>query len=147
LVSPNNKVRLVFNASGSRATAIARFVSTYAGAGVHHVAFTARDIMFAAMEFEAHHAPRLSVPGNYYDDLSARCGLDDLALTALQHRGLMYDSDGEGEFLHIYTDAFHDRFFFEVVERRNGYSWFGAVNASVRTAAQARQNPVTVDLL
>ena len=34
-----------------------------------------------------------------------------------------------------------NRFFFEIVERRGGYSGFGAPNAPVRTAAQRRLMP------
>jgi 4-hydroxyphenylpyruvate dioxygenase len=147
LISPGDKVRLVFNASGSRGTATARFVSTYAGAGVHHIAFSAPDIVLAAEELETRHAPLLAVPNNYYEDLSVRCGLDDAALTALKQHGLLYDREGEGEFWHLYTDTFHDRFFFEAVERCSGYRGFGAINASVRTAAQARQHPEAADLL
>jgi 3-dehydroshikimate dehydratase len=67
--------------------------------------------------------------------------LEDAALEALRVHGLLYDRDEAGDFRHLYTDAFHDRFFFETVERRSGYSGFGAANASVRTAAQARQSP------
>ena len=40
---------------------------------------------------------------------------------------------------HAYTHAFQDRFFFELVERRGGYDQYGAPNAAVRMAAQARQ--------
>ena len=41
---------------------------------------------------------------------------------------------------HLYTDAFWDRFFFEVVQRSGGYAGFGAANTPVRAAAQARQH-------
>jgi len=138
----------VLNASESRGTATGRFVAAYAGAGVHHVALATPDILRTAEMFETLHAPLLSLPLNYYDDLSARCGLDDAALSTLQRHGLLYDRDGgEGEFWHLYTDAFHDRFFFEAVQRRAGYAGFGAANASVRAAAQARQHAAEVDLL
>jgi 4-hydroxyphenylpyruvate dioxygenase len=140
LVSPNGKVRLVLNASQGRATATGRFVSAYAGAGVHHVAFSVPDIESTAQEYAARHAPPLAIPINYYDDLSTRWGLDDATLAALQQHGLLYDRDGAGEFWHLYTDAFHDRFFFEAVQRRAGYAGFGAPNAPVRAAAQARQH-------
>jgi 4-hydroxyphenylpyruvate dioxygenase len=141
LVSPNGKVRIVLNASEGRGTLTGRFVSLYAGAGVHHVALATPDIMQTAKELEAEHAPLLPMPSNYYDDLSARWPLDEAVLGVLQAHGLLYDRDEAGEFRHLYTDAFHDRFFFEAVERRSGYSGFGAANASVRTAAQARQSP------
>jgi 4-hydroxyphenylpyruvate dioxygenase len=147
LISSGNKVRLVLNASGSRGTATSRFVSIYAGAGVHHVAFSSADILRAAEEFQALRAPCLAVPSNYYHDLSARWGMDDAALDALQRRGLLYDREGQGEFWHLYTDTFQDRFFFEAVCRRAGYAGFGTANASVRTAAQARRHPAAADLL
>ena len=146
LISPGQKVRLVLNASESRATATGRFVSAYAGAGVHHVAFSASDIERTAEQWQARHARSLAMPRNYYDDLSARWGLDAATLAALQRHGLLYDRDGAGEFWHLYTDAFHDRFFFEAVQRSGGYTGFGAANAPVRAAAQARQHPVALDL-
>ena len=42
--------------------------------------------------------------------------------------------DGDGEYLQLYTGSFEQRFFFEIVERRN-YTGYGATNASVRLAA------------
>ena len=77
LVSPNGKVRIVLNASEGRGTLTGRFVSVYAGAGVHHVAFATPDIVRTAQELEHRHAPLLPMPSNYYDDLSARWALDD----------------------------------------------------------------------
>jgi 4-hydroxyphenylpyruvate dioxygenase len=147
LVSPGGKVRVVLNASESRATTTGRFVSAYAGAGVHHVALSTPDIIRTAAAFEARQAPLLSLPANYYDDLLARWGLDDAALAELKRYGLLYDGDDAGEFRHLYTDSFHDWFFFEAVERRDGYAGFGAANASVRTAAQAQQARNVTDLL
>jgi 4-hydroxyphenylpyruvate dioxygenase len=51
--------------------------------------------------------------------------------------GVLYDRVKGGEFLHIYTQTFHDRFFFEILQRRD-YDLFGAANTPVRLAAQAR---------
>jgi 4-hydroxyphenylpyruvate dioxygenase len=50
--------------------------------------------------------------------------------------GMLYDRMKDGEFFHIYTRTFQNRFFFEIVERRN-YDLFGAANTPVRLAAQA----------
>ncbi len=139
LISPGGKLRLVLNTSESRATATGRFLSAFAGAGVHQIALSTGDIARSAERLEALAAPLLPMPANYYDDVSARFGLDDADLSSLQRHGLLFDRDGTGEFRHLYTDAFHDRFYFEIVERRGGYGGFGAVNASVRAAAQVRQ--------
>ncbi|GAA4779720.1 sugar phosphate isomerase/epimerase and 4-hydroxyphenylpyruvate domain-containing protein [Microbacterium gilvum] len=89
------------------------------------VARAARD---AGMEF-------LAVPDNYYEDLAARCALPDDLLSTLRELDLLYDTDGDGAFLHFYT-ATVGRMFFEVVERQGGYDGFGAPNAAVRLAAQ-----------
>lgn len=141
LVSPGGGVRLALNASESRGTATDRFVSAFAGAGVHHIALAAPDIGHAAAALEALGAPILPMPDNYYDDLVARWGLDDAARADLRRHGLLYDSEGDGRFWHLYTDAFRERFFFEVVQRRDGYAGFGAANTPVRSAAQARPRP------
>ena len=111
------------------------------------MAFSSTDIERTAKDYAARRASLLTVPANYYDDLSARWGLADEALSALQMRGLLYDRDGAGEFWHLYTGAFHDRFFFEAVQRRADYSGFGAANAPVRAAAQARHYSVGTGLL
>ena len=87
------------------------------------------------------------MPINYYDDLSARLDVDEPTLTMLQRHGLLYDRDEAGEFWHVYTDAFHDRFFFEAVQRASSYAGFGAANASVRAAVQARHHPTAPSIL
>ncbi|WP_304622056.1 bifunctional sugar phosphate isomerase/epimerase/4-hydroxyphenylpyruvate dioxygenase family protein [Roseomonas cutis] len=139
MVSPDGSFRLSLNASEDRGTATGRFVSAFAGAGVHHVAFRAADIRAAVADAAARGAPLLPIPENYYDDLDARFGLDGERLAALQALNLLYDREAAGgEFLHAYTAAFADRFFFELVEREGGYAGFGAPNAPVRLAAQAR---------
>ena len=136
MTSADGRVRLPLNISESGKTATGRFVSAYAGAGVHHIAFACGDVGRAVAAARARGAPVLPIPPNYYDDLAARWGLDDAALAALRALDLLYDRDDAGEFFHAYTDPFEDRFFFELVERR-GYRGFGAANAGVRMAAQA----------
>ena len=138
IVSHDRTVRLPLNFSESRKTATGRFVSASAGAGVHHVAFASDGIEETLTSLSKAGAPMLPVPANYYDDLAARLGLDDDLLTELQRFGLLYDRDEQGDFSHAYTDTFEDRFFFEIVQRRGGYQQFGAVNAAVRMAMQAR---------
>ena len=56
----------------------------------------------------------------------------------LRDNHILYDREGDGEFFQVYTHIFDERFFFEIVERRN-YQGFGAANAGIRLAAQARE--------
>ena len=139
MVSRDGTLRLPLNVSESRETATGRFLSAFAGAGVHHVAFATADIGRSVAALAAAGAPMLPIPANYYDDLAARFDLDDQRLGMLQRRNILYDRDEGGEFFQAYTGSFQDRFFFEIVERR-GYRQFGAVNAAVRMAAQAQHN-------
>ncbi len=138
MVDPTGSVRLTFNISEARETTTNRFVSAYFGAGVHHIAFAAADAGACAGHWRAAQAPMLAIPANYYDDLAARFGLTDAEMDGLQRCGLLYDRDAMGEFRQAYTIPFHERFFFEVVERGAGYAGFGAANTAVRMAAQAR---------
>jgi len=137
MVSADGALRLPLNISESRQTSTGRFVTAFAGAGVHHVAFATADIFAAVRALRARGAATLPVPPNYYDDLGARWGLEDAVLAELRAHDVLYDRDAGGELFHVYSRAFENRFFFEVIERR-GAVGFGAANASVRMAAQAR---------
>jgi 4-hydroxyphenylpyruvate dioxygenase len=137
MVSPGRNVRIPLNVSESGRTVTGRFVAAYAGSGVHHIAFRSDRIEPAVEAIDRSRAAMLHVPDNYYDDVAARLELDDALLARLQRLGLLYDRDAHGEFLHAYTEPFHERFFFELVQR-TGYRGYGAANAAVRMAAQAQ---------
>jgi 4-hydroxyphenylpyruvate dioxygenase len=78
----------------------------------------------------------LDIPGNYYDDLEARLGVDT---TELRELGLLYDRDEHGgELLQAFTAA-RGRVFFELLERRGGYAGYGAPNTAIRMAAQREE--------
>ncbi|GAA2118621.1 bifunctional sugar phosphate isomerase/epimerase/4-hydroxyphenylpyruvate dioxygenase family protein [Actinomadura napierensis] len=100
-----------------------------------HVAFASRDIVATARRFRASGAEMLSIPANYYDDLEARYDLGAERRRLLRELNLLYDRDGQGEFLHFYTET-TGRVFLEIVQRVGDYRGYGAVNAPVRLAAQ-----------
>lgn len=143
MVSPDRSIRLPLNVSESRETGTGRFLTTYAGAGVHHIAMATGDIIQTMRRLVARGARTLPIPANYYDDVAAKWGLDEARIEELRSLNLLYDCDDSGEFLHAYTDAFDDRFFFEIVQRIGGYQQYGAANAAVRMAAQAQRHPGT----
>jgi 4-hydroxyphenylpyruvate dioxygenase len=138
MVDPTATLRLSFNISEARETTTNRFVSAYFGAGVHHIAFAAPDAGQSVQRLRTAQVPMLAIPANYYDDLASRFDIGEDAIATLKRLGLLYDRDARGEFRQAYTMPFHDRFFFEIVERRSGYAGFGAANAPIRMAAQAR---------
>jgi len=131
-------LRIALNASQSQHTLSSRFLTDYFGSGVQHVAFATDDIVATVKQLRANGVEMLAIPENYYDDLEARTDLSAERLDMLRRHGILYDRDDAGEYLQAYTVSFQDLFFFEIVERR-AYQGFGAVNASIRLAAQARQ--------
>jgi 4-hydroxyphenylpyruvate dioxygenase len=139
LTNAGRTVRLPLSFSESNRTVVARSLTTFAGAGVNQVAFATDDIYAAVRGMRQKGVALLPIPENYYDDLAARLGLDDALIETLRDHDVLFDRDPNGgEFLHAYTGTFHDRFFFEIVQRVGGYDQYGAVNAPVRMAAQAR---------
>lgn len=134
----NRRVRFPLNIAQGRNTGTARSIGTYSGAGVHHIALETKDIFATARALAEAGAPVLQIPQNYYDDLGARYSLDENRLAELASLNLLYERAGHGEFLHLYTLPFEDRFFFEFVQRTDGYDLYGASNAGVRMAALAQ---------
>jgi len=137
LQNGSGSLRLVLNASTATQTMSSRFLSEFFGAGVQHIAFTCHDIFKAASAMRVAGATFLSIPNNYYEDLDSRYELDPDLFGSMRENAILYDRDSGGEFFQLYTHAFDERFFFEIVERR-GYNGFGAPNAGIRLAAQTR---------
>jgi 4-hydroxyphenylpyruvate dioxygenase len=135
--SPEGGLRITLNGSASSHTLSARFLQGFHGAGVQHIALASADIFASARRLRELGLAMLPIPGNYYEDLAARFGLEDTLLTQLAEFNILYDRDTDGEYFHLVSRAFAKRFFFEVVERR-GYRAYGAANASIRLAAQSR---------
>jgi 4-hydroxyphenylpyruvate dioxygenase len=132
-------VRLPLNISENRNTAISHALSSYRGSGVHHIAFSCDDIFAQVARAKEAGVQLLDIPLNYYDDLAARFDFDDEFLSELAYYNVLYDRDASGgELFHVYTEAFDDRFFFEILQRKNGYIGYGAANVAVRLAAMAK---------
>ncbi|WP_068078176.1 bifunctional sugar phosphate isomerase/epimerase/4-hydroxyphenylpyruvate dioxygenase family protein [Novosphingobium lentum] len=142
--SADGSVRFTLNGSLATGSLSSRFIQNYFGAGVQHIAFACADIFAAADAAIAGGVERLEIPRNYYDDLEARWGLDPELIEAMAARDILYDRDGDAEYFQFYTRAFARRVFFELVERRD-YAGYGAVNAPIRLAAQARHKPEFLD--
>ncbi|AZE13680.1 4-hydroxyphenylpyruvate dioxygenase [Pseudomonas chlororaphis subsp. aureofaciens] len=132
-------IRLPLNISENRKTAISHALSSYGGSGVHHIAFDCDDIFAEVSRAKEAGVPLLDIPLNYYDDLAARFDFDDEFLSELAYYNVLYDRDAQGgELFHVYTEPFEGRFFFEIIQRKNGYVGYGAANVAVRLTAMAK---------
>jgi len=135
--APDGRLRFVLNASQSPRTQSSRFLSELFGSGVQHIAFATDDLVATLVQLERNGVRVLQIPENYYDDLEAKTDLTPEQLMTFRSHNILYDREGGAEYLQVYTETFDQRFFFELVERR-GYAGYGATNAPVRLAAQAR---------
>jgi 4-hydroxyphenylpyruvate dioxygenase len=120
---PDSVVRMVLNVAQVGA----------GGLPWQHVALACDDVLAVARRLRREHPGLLlPIPGNYYDDLEARHGVDP----EWRHLGVLYDRDKHGgEFLHLYTVTV-GRVFFEIVQRIGGYQGYGAGNTPIRLAVQ-----------
>ena len=133
--SPGGTVRVPLNVADGGPTAASRFIDAFGGGGVQHIAFATDDLFSFVERARENGVPFLDIPDNYYDDLAARFQLPDAQLERMRSLDILYDRSRSGEFFHIYTTMFDDRFFFEIVQRRD-YDLFGAANTPVRLSAQ-----------
>jgi 4-hydroxyphenylpyruvate dioxygenase len=131
-------LRVVLNVSPSPNTQTARTISTLGGSSVHHIAFSCTDIFATVAKLRANGVRFVPISRNYYGDLPTRFELQSGLVERLQELGVLYDRTADGEYFHIYSEAFAERFFFEVVQRVGGYDAYGALNAPARMAAQAQ---------
>ncbi len=142
LQSADGAIRLILNASQSAQTLSSRFLSEAFGSGVQHIAFASSDISVTAKALASNGVALLPIPENYYEDLEAKTDLSGDEIDRLRASNILYERDGDAEYFQLYTQTFANRFFFEIVERRNGYKGFGASNAQIRLTAQARLSPI-----
>ncbi len=142
--SPNGLVRSQALAGGTRGETV-RFVINVPVLGggragshrVQHLAIRSGDIVETARAVSAQGLSVLPVPGNYYEDLAARLGLDAATLETYRRYGILYDEDSAGRaFRHFYVTSPQAGVLFEIIDREPGYAGYGAANALVRMAAQ-----------
>lgn len=138
LRSNDGIVRIPINIADGGSTTVSRFIETFGGGGVQQIALSTEDLFAFVEGARARGVGFLEIPDNYYEDLSARYDLAPELIERMRDLGILYDRSRTGEFFHIYTRMFDQRFFFEILERRN-YDLFGASNTPVRLAAQAAE--------
>jgi 4-hydroxyphenylpyruvate dioxygenase len=139
--SPDGGLRLTLNGAENRKTLAGHFIAESFGSSVQHLAFATDDILGTSTQLADLAFRPLEISPNYYDDLETRFDLAPDLVDKLRAGNILYDRDEHGEFFQLYSRNFGEGFFFEIVERRNGYAGYGGPNASFRIAAQKRALP------
>jgi 3-dehydroquinate dehydratase-1 len=148
MVTPNHALRFPLNISDGKDTSIGRLVSEAAGSIVHHIAFHTDDIFETVLELRRNCSQDrfLRVPQSYYDDLRVRHGLASEFISKMRSYNIMYDRDAKGEFLHLSTEQFANRYFFEIVQRIDGYEHFASANAPIRMSIHHERRNLGMDI-
>ncbi len=134
MASASGGIRLAFNVLP---TSLAVGSQGPAHRNTEHIAFRSDDLLETSRVLRSRGLETLEIPDNYYADVRARFGLGTDQIEEMQEANILFDRDGSGTFMQLYTRAIGN-IFFEVVQRTDGYSGFGAANAPIRRAAQNR---------
>ncbi len=136
--SEDKSLRIPMNIGDGGSTTVSRFLDRFGGSGVQQLAFATDDLFGFVEQAREAGIQFLPIPENYYEDLEARYDIAAEKLLRMRELGILYDKAKDGEFFHIYTRMFEERFFFEILERHD-YDLFGAANTPVRLAAQMNE--------
>jgi 4-hydroxymandelate synthase len=121
---------------------IDEFVKNHGGAGVQHIAFTARDITAAVGAIAARGVEFLSTPSTYYELLRERLELSRHSVEDLRELNVLADEDHYGQLFQIFARSVHPRktIFLEIIERV-GARTFGSGNIkSLYEAVELQRN-------
>lgn len=138
LTAPDGAFRITLNGAETHRTLAGGFLAETFGSSVQHIALATEDIFATAKALARNGFEALPIPENNCADLAARFDLAPDRLARMRALNILSDRDGEGEFLLIYSRFAAGGIFFESLERRSGYTGFGAPNAPFRIAAQKR---------
>lgn len=131
MANGNERIKFPINepAQGKKKSQIEEYLDFYHGPGVQHVAVATDNIIATVGALRDRGVEFLSVPGSYYDELTARVGRIDEDLAPLRELGILVDRDDEGYLLQIFTKPVQDRptVFYEIIQRKGARS-FGKGN-------------------
>lgn len=144
----NGYVKFPINepAEGRKRSQIEEYLEYYGGPGVQHIAVATDDILSTVSQLQMQGVQFLSIPHTYYTELSARVGLIDEPIEALERLGILVDRDDEGYMLQIFTRPVEDRptLFYEIIQRKGSRSFgkgnFKALFEAIEREQAARGN-------
>ena len=111
------------------------------GPGIHHLAFSTNNIIDVIKELRARDVDFVGFPKTYYEQLRKNSDLKGIDIEALEEQGILIDKEGETYLLQKFIKPMGDRpyFFYEIVERVNGYNGFALNNITALRKAEEAQ--------
>ena len=108
------------------------------GQGIHHLAFHTDNIINTIKQMTENAVEFVSFPGSYYDLLRNNADFKEIDINTLQECGILIDKEGDTYLLQKFIKPISDRpfFFYEIVQRVNGYNGFALKNINVLKKAE-----------
>ncbi len=147
LATGDGSFRITLNGAETQKTLAGSFLAEGSGATVQHIALATDDIFATAKTLKKLGFPALSLSRNYFDDLAARYNIPSEIMEQMRAENILYDADEAGEFFQLYSQPFAGQMFFEIIQRKNKYTGYGAPNAPFRIASQKRFQRMKKDQL
>ena len=111
------------------------------GPGIHHLAFSTADMVETIKQLKSKQIDFVSFPPSYYNLLRENPEFKSFDIDALQENGILIDKEDNSYLLQKFIKPISDRpfFFYEIVQRVNGYNGFALKNINVLKKAEEIQ--------
>lgn len=143
LASPNRKIYSVFvePENKSRPSQVQEYLEAYYGSGIQHMAFATSDIFGSVDAMRKGGVDFVQYPPAYYEMLAEESGLSKEMVDKLQRYNVLCDHQGDSFLFQTFTKPFGDRptFFYEIIQRTNGYQGFALGNITQLFRAVERE--------
>lgn len=140
--SPEKALTLVMSEPDSTdgTSKIQENIDTY-GSGIHHLAFTTKDIIAAVETLRSHGVEMMNFPASYYELLREDPGLGQFNIDELERSGVLVDKEDGSYLMQKFIKPYGDRpfFFYEIVQRVNGYNGFALKNINMLKRAEEKE--------
>ncbi|WP_432328235.1 VOC family protein [Mucilaginibacter sp. P25] len=112
-------------------------IDTY-GPGVHHLAFSTDNIMEAINQLTSNGVEFVKFPPSYYELLRTKKEFEEINIDELENGGILIDKEEDTYLLQKFIKPISDRpfFFYEIVQRVNGYNGFAINNINILKKAE-----------
>lgn len=108
------------------------------GPGIHHLAFSTEDIVSTVKQIENNNVEFVNTPSAYYTLLRQNPEMKSIDIDLLEKYGILIDKEDDTFLYQKFIKPYGDRpfFFYEIVQRVNGYSGFALKNINVLKKAE-----------
>ncbi|MBY0449471.1 MAG: 4-hydroxyphenylpyruvate dioxygenase [Cyanobacteria bacterium] len=135
LRSPCGTFCIPINEGNEDKSQIEEYLREYQGPGIQHIALASQDLLSSLDQLSGSGIETLDIDADYYEEAFQRVPNVTEDRTRIEHHQVLIDGDEEGYLLQIFTKNLFGPIFFELIQRKNHFSFgegnFGALFKSI----------------